>query len=71
LGDQFPFTIRLTGSETPDSKRDFTSFKQAADENADSRVMGGIHFRFSCTAGQTLGDKIGNWTIENYMQPIE
>lgn len=32
-------------------------------KNADSRVMAGIHFRFSCVAGQKLGNKIGNWLV--------
>ena len=38
------------------SIRTFNSFGQAANENADPRVMAGIHFRFSCVAGQKLGD---------------
>lgn len=33
--------------------------------------MAGIHFRFSCNAGQALGDKIGDWTVENHLKPIK
>jgi hypothetical protein len=71
LGENLSFTVRLTSSDAGDSKRDFTSFKQAAEENADSRVMAGIHFRFSCEAGKTMGDKIGAWTVANYLQPVD
>lgn len=44
---------------------------QAADENAESRVLAGIHFRFACEAGQQLGNKIGKWTVEKYLRPLE
>jgi hypothetical protein len=53
------------------STRSFTSFSQAANENAASRVMAGIHFRFSCVAGQELGNKIGNWAVDNHLKPIK
>lgn len=51
--------------------RSFRNFKQAADENADSRVVAGIHFRFATEAGQDLGDAIGKWTVRNYLEPIK
>jgi PAP2 superfamily len=50
--------------------RSFTSFEQAADENADSRVMAGIHFRFACEAGLTLGRRIGRYTFEHFLSPL-
>ena len=52
------------------SKRTFSSFSQAASENAESRVMAGIHFRFSCIAGQKLGDDIGTYTVNNHLKPL-
>ncbi|NJK95901.1 MAG: hypothetical protein HC905_14200 [Bacteroidales bacterium] len=71
LGDQTSFTMNsptcLPGKET----RSFTSFKQAADENADSRVRAGIHFRFACEAGQEMGDKIGKWIVQNQLKPLK
>jgi hypothetical protein len=42
--------------------RTFRSFTQAAAENASSRVMAGLHFRFSCDAGLQLGQRIGQHT---------
>jgi hypothetical protein len=50
--------------------RSFTSFSQAAKENAESRVMAGIHFRFACEAGMELGKHIGNWVTSNHLKPL-
>lgn len=70
LGDQTPFSMTAPTSPT-NNPRSFASFSQAANENADSRVRAGIHFRFSCEAGQDLGNKIGNWVVENSLVPIQ
>src|SRR5690606_5960994 len=35
-----------------------------------SRVTAGIHFRFACEAGQQMGNAIGQWLFDNYLQPI-
>jgi hypothetical protein len=59
-----------TASQPNVEVRSFTSFYQAAQENADSRVMAGIHFRFACEAGLTLGKRIGKYTFENYLEPV-
>ncbi|WP_232064514.1 vanadium-dependent haloperoxidase [Rhodocytophaga rosea] len=70
LGDKTSFTMTSTTSDPANVTRSFKSFSQAANENADSRVMVGIHFRFSCEAGQKLGDKVGNWTVKNHLLPL-
>ncbi len=44
--------------------RSFTSFKQAADEAAISRLYGGIHFMDAITNGQKQGVLIGNNVIK-------
>ena len=64
-GNNYSFAASSTSSATPGAARSFKSFLSAADENADSRVMAGVHFRFSCKAGQVMGNKIGKWMIEN------
>jgi hypothetical protein len=48
----------------------FVSFLAAADENADSRVSAGIHFRFACDAGQEMGNKIGDYVVNNHLLPL-
>jgi hypothetical protein len=69
LGNETPFTMTSNTAQPSGSTRSFRSFHEAADENADSRVMAGIHFRFACEAGQTLGNKVGKWTVENHLRP--
>lgn len=70
LGDNNAFTMSSTTAIPAGTTRSFNSLRQAAVENAESRVMAGIHFRFSCEAGLTLGEKIGKWTVENQLTPI-
>jgi hypothetical protein len=70
VGGQTPFTMPSPTAVPANSTRSFSSVKQAADENADSRVQAGIHFRFACEAGQEMGDKIGLWIVDNYLKPI-
>ena len=49
--------------------RSFHSFSQAARENAESRVMAGIHFRFAIETGLALGQDIGRYTVTTFLQP--
>lgn len=69
LGDKTSFSMTSPTADPANAKRSFTSFSQAAQENADSRVMVGIHFRFSCVAGLDLGSKVGQWTVANLLKP--
>lgn len=68
FGNHTGFAMTSTTGVPANSIRSFSSFKKAANENADSRVMAGIHFRFACVAGQKMGDQIGNWTLKNHLQ---
>ena len=59
FGDHFEFidtSERLFG--LPD--RSFSSFYQASNEAAISRLYGGIHFRDACEEGVKQGKKVGN-----------
>jgi hypothetical protein len=62
LGDDFSFT------DTSEiyfglPARDFSSFYQAADEAAISRLYGGIHFRDACEEGVAQGRKVGQFVL--------
>jgi hypothetical protein len=71
MGDHTPFSMS-SPTALPESKpRHFTGFKQAANENADSRVMAGIHFRFACDAGQEMGDLVGQWVVDHHLKPLK
>ncbi|HET8735163.1 MAG TPA: vanadium-dependent haloperoxidase [Pricia sp.] len=71
VGDKTPFTMGSPTAQPVNSTRSYTSLSQAADENADSRVRAGIHFRFACEAGQELGDKVALWILGNHLKPLK
>ncbi|AMV33730.1 PAP2 superfamily protein [Pirellula sp. SH-Sr6A] len=47
--------------------RHFTSFSEAAEEAAQSRIFGGIHFQFDDLAGRNLGEQIGAFVTERLL----
>jgi hypothetical protein len=53
----------------PDLTRSYTSFLEMAQEQADSRIYGGIHFRFDSEAGQEIGRNTANYLFRNLMTP--
>lgn len=59
-----------SGAPFPGITRHFVSFSQAAQENADSRVYAGIHFRTACRDGLQLGGKIGKFTLGHVLEPL-
>ncbi|MCF0049031.1 phosphatase PAP2 family protein [Dyadobacter sp. LJ53] len=69
LGDKVSFSMPSTTADPAKPTRSFGSFSEAAKENADSRVMAGLHFRFSCDAGLNLGSNVGSWILKNHLQP--
>jgi vanadium-dependent haloperoxidase-like protein len=50
--------------------RSYTSFSQAADENAYSRILIGFHFRKAVQAGTAYGRNIGERAATLYLQPV-
>src|SRR5262245_50134825 len=68
--DQFSFTMTSV-KPFPGITRSFKSFSQSAQEDADSRVYGGIHFRSSCRDGLVIGRKIGAQVFEKFLQPVD
>lgn len=48
-------------------ERNFTSFYQAAEEAAISRLYGGIHFRDACEEGVKQGKKIGAIVLNKFL----
>jgi hypothetical protein len=66
--DQVAFAM-TSGAPFAGLTRSFTSFSQAAQENADSRVYAGIHFRTACRDGIALGQKIGRRAARMFLLP--
>ena len=50
--------------------RSYTSFSQAAVENAYSRILIGFHFRKSVEEGTEYGRKIGKRAAKLYLRPV-
>jgi hypothetical protein len=48
--------------------RTFGSFSQAADENAESRIFIGIHFRRAVEEGVRHGRRIAKWTVAHHLR---
>ncbi len=56
------------GAGRPKITRSFTSFSQAADENAISRVYLGIHYRFDATEGVKQGSAIADNAFSHFLK---
>lgn len=77
-GENYAFALRsdeLQGSSTDSDGnhrmtviRQFSSFQQAARENADSRIYLGIHWSFDADAGIAVGEDIADYTFDNLLQ---
>ena len=68
--DQIGFTI-TSAKPYPGITRSFKSFSQSAQEAADSRIYGGIHFRSSCRDGLVIGRKIGANVFKKFLRPAD
>lgn len=68
--DDIPFTV--TWVPTPGNGpyvRHYSSFSQLAQEEADSRIYGGIHFRFDNEASRDACDKLVPHAYSKFMVP--
>jgi hypothetical protein len=66
-------SMSLIGSTCSDPTpvfRPYTSFSQAADQNAESRIFIGFHFRKSIEEGTEYGRKIGQRAANLYLRPV-
>ena len=55
----------------PDVTHSFGSFSQVAEEQSESRIYGGIHYRFDQTAGQQVARSTADFVFANFMTPRE
>lgn len=67
--DDIAFTLPSQNTALPD--RFYTSFSQAAQESADSRLYGGIHWRFDNEVGLDVGNAVGQYVMANFLRPVE
>jgi hypothetical protein len=68
-GDDVAFQIDWSRYGFPGVTRSYPGFWAAADEQARSRVYGGIHFSFDSAAGQYIGANVAGYVMGNYLLP--
>jgi len=62
-----PFTAVWSNTTGPDYVRDYAGFWQLAVDQANSRIYGGIHYRFDNEASQVQCPKVATFVFEHYM----
>ena len=67
--DAVPFEIDWTRYGFPGVTRSYPGFWAAADEQARSRVYGGIHFSFDSVAGQQIGANVAGYVMDHFLSP--
>jgi hypothetical protein len=68
--EAFAFTATWRGlNGSPDIQRSYTAFSQLAQDEADSRIYGGIHFRFDNEASQPACRKVAEHVFAKVMRP--
>ena len=66
-----PFTVLWRGSAgNPDVPKAYSGFWQFAEDEADSRIYGGIHYRFDNEASQVACSEIAEYVHETKMRPM-
>jgi len=60
--------IAFATTNNAGTSRSYTSFSQAAAENALSRVYAGYHFRSSTVKGQQLGTQLGGYLVQTALK---
>lgn len=68
---EIPFSVTWvrTGG-LPDETRHYAGVWQLADEQARSRVYGGIHFQFDSDASQVACTQVVDYIFANFMRPV-
>jgi hypothetical protein len=56
------------GGSTLTTSRHFDTGTQLLADVANARVWAGLHYRFSTTAGVTLGKNVAQWTLDRYFK---
>jgi hypothetical protein len=68
--DDIEFTARWLGAKDhPDVSRSYLRFTQLAQDQANSRIYGGIHFRYESLASQASCPKVAEYVFAHYMRP--
>jgi hypothetical protein len=69
--DRRRFCMTTLTASPAGSVRCFETIAQAQNENINSRVYAGIHFRTAIEAGDRLGRRIGRFAFEHVLRPLK
>jgi len=69
--DDVPFSVTWIGTGgNPNVTRQYSAFSELAEQQARSRVYGGIHFDFELEASRESCTKVADWVADHYMRPL-
>ena len=66
--DKVRSTITSLTDATP---RTFDTFRDLYADVHESRILGGLHYRFSMNAGRMIGAKVSKQLTKKYFTPVE
>jgi membrane-associated phospholipid phosphatase len=69
LADGSPTTLSTTSPSAKGARRQWSTAEAFAREIAESRILAGIHFRFSTDTGLEMGRQIGTLAVKRHLQP--
>ena len=67
--DDIAYDVYFEGTGAENWTRSYSGFWEFADEQARSRIYGGIHFTFDSAASQQFAVKLADWVFEWHMVP--
>jgi hypothetical protein len=67
--DDIAYDVYFEGTGAENWTRSYSGFWEFADEQARSRIYGGIHFAFDSAASQQFAVKLADWVFEWHMVP--
>jgi hypothetical protein len=69
FGDEIP-EVSLVSTTAPGVTRKFTRLSAYVQEVIDARIYDGVHYRTSGIVGAEAGRQIGEYTVANYLKPL-
>jgi hypothetical protein len=66
--DNIPFTVTWTGTTGPTTTRNYNGFRELADQEAYSRIWGGIHFLFETLSSIGQCPRIADYVSDNLLR---
>jgi hypothetical protein len=62
--------VSITSPTAPGVTHRWTNLRAFVDEVSEARISAGFHWRFSTEVGRDMGYRIGEYVVQNYMQPV-